>query len=472
MLGDFRYACRQWMKSPVFAAVSILTLAVGVGANTAIFSVVKAVLLNQLPYCDPGRLVKIAESDPDKPIPETIDLTTTFDLRQRSKSFQSMSLFRDGASAIVEQGHPELLDGLRVNYDYFDTLGVQMPLGRGFLPRYKKAEVELNFYDQAMQRLRATPGIESVAMVSTLPLASFNRRGFHVQDRPLANDSEAPSVDAYSVSPDYFHVMRIPLKRGRLFTVDDRTGSLGVALISESCAQTLFPHEDPIGMHIQLGGRHNDKPWMTIVGIVGDIRQYGFDRPSNMEAYVPIAQNNQFGYSLVARTDGDPLRFEQTVRQAFLSVDNTQPIYRVLPLEDYVAESQAARRFTLLLLGIFGAVALILAAMGIYGVISYAVSLRTRELGIRMALGAARNDVVGMVLRQGLRLISLGLVSGFAASILLTQFLSSLLFQVRPADGATLLIVTLTLAAVALMANYFPARRASRVDPIVALRCE
>ncbi len=615
MFRDFRYTLRQFKRAPGFATVAILTLALGVGANTAIFSVVKAVLLNRLPYGDPDRLVKVAESDPDTPLPETIDFTTTHDLRQRSHLFQSISLYRDGAGAIVEQGQPELLDGMRVGYDYFDTLGINMHLGRGFLPnedqpsthyeavlsyglwlrrfggdasiigrtvrlsdqsykivgvlpanfhpvlrsdqsvapeiymplgydlklpmacrgcqhlqaigrlkpgvsveqaraelntilreivrehpkdydsktviavmplrdfvvgrvtsalwillgavvmvlliacanvahlalaratgrsremavrtalgagrarlarqllsesvllaliggvagvglaywgtaalaslgpkelpraneiridlpvllfalatsvgtgllfgvapalrtsqidpndalkdagrategrsrhgyrsvlvtvevalafvlvmgagllgksllrllnvdpgydphnvltagvyvygdRYQKAEAELNFYDQAMRRLRATPGIESVAMVSTLPLASFDRRGFHIQDRPLANDSEAPSADAYSVSPDYFRVLRIPLKRGRSFTDADRAGAPLVALISESCARTMFPNQDAIGKHIQLGGRHDDKEWATIVGIVGDVRQYGFDRPS------------------------------------------------------------------------------------------------------------------------------------------------------------------------------------------------
>ena len=808
MLGDFRYAFRQLRKSPVFAVVAVLTLALGVGgANTAIFSVVKAVLLNQLPYRDPERLVKIAESDPDTPLPETVDFTTTSDLRTRSHSFESMSLFRDGAGAIVEQGQPELLQGMRVGYDYFDTLGVKMHLGRAFLPdedqpetryeailtyglwlrrfggdpsivgrtvrlsdrsftvvgvlpaafhplvradrsivpeiymplgydlkqpfacrgcqhlqligrlkpgvsveqaraelntilrdvvrehstdydqrtvirvmplrdymvgrvttalwvllgavcmvlliacanvahlslaratgraremavraalgagrtrlirqllseslllaliggvagvvlawwgtaalgglspkelpraqeirvdapvllfalgasiltgllfgiapalrasrtdpnealkdagrategrsryayrnvlvtlelalafvlvmgagllgksllqllnvnpgydphnvltagvyvygeRYQKPEAELNYYDQVMQRLRATPGIESVAMVSTLPLASADRRGFHIQDRPLANESEAPSPDTYSVTPDYFRVMKIPLKRGRLFTAGDRLGAPHVALISESCARSVFPNEDPIGKHIQLGGRDDSKEWLTIVGIVGDVRQYGFDRPSTMEAYVAQAQDLRFGFNLVARTTGDPRRMEATVRQAFLSVDHTQPVFQVQPLEDYVAESQAARRFTLMLLGLFGGLALLLAAVGIYGVISYAVSLRTRELGIRMALGAARQDVLRLVLRQGVPLISLGLVLGFVASVFLTRFLSSLLFQVRPVDLVTSLAVTFTLAAVALLANFLPARRASMVDPNVALRCE
>lgn len=160
------------------------------------------------------------------------------------------------------------------------------------------------------------------------------------------------------------------------------------------------------------------------------------------------------------------------MRQAFLTVDNTQPLYEVRPLEDYVAESQAARRFTLLLLGLLGALALALAAVGIYGVISYAVSLRTRELGIRMALGAERRNVITMVLRQGFTLVAAGLAAGFACSLLLTRFLASLLFQVRPADLTIALAVTLTLAAVALLANFLPARRASRVDPMVALRYE
>ncbi len=338
--------------------------------------------------------------------------------------------------------------------------------------RYNKPEAELNFYDEVMQRLRATPGIESVAMASNMPLVDFDRAGFHIQDRPLGNNAQAPSADRYSVSPDYFQVLRIPLKRGRLFNDNDRRGAPLVAVISESCARTMFPNEDAIGKHIQLGGRHDDKEWMTIVGIVGDIRQYGLDRPSNMEAYVSLAQDMSFGFNLAARTSGDPRQMEQTVRQAIMSVDNTQPIFHVEPLENYVAQSLAARRFTLMLLGLFCGLALLLAAVGIYGVISYAVSLRTRELGIRMALGAARQDVLRMVLQQGLLLVIVGLAVGFAASLALTRFLTSLLFEVRPADQMTSVVVTLTLAAVALLANYLPARRASKVDPMVALRYE
>jgi len=323
-----------------------------------------------------------------------------------------------------------------------------------------------------MERLRATAGVDSVAMTSVLPLESFDRRGFQIQDRRLANESDAPMADTYSVSPDYFRVMRIALKRGRLFTEQDVPGTPPVALISESCARAQFPGQDPIGRHIQLGGRHDDKPWLTIVGVVGDIRQYALDRPSNMEAYIAQAQDLTFGYRLVARTGIDPRRLERAVRDAFLRVDKTQPVFHVQPMVTYVAASLAERTFTLALLGLFGGLALALAAVGIYGVVSYAVTLRTREVGIRMALGAERRDVLAMVLRQGLGLIGLGLAAGFAASLALTRFLASLLFEVRPTDIATSAAVALVLAAVALAASYLPAWRASKVDPMIALRYE
>jgi putative ABC transport system permease protein len=804
---DICYGARMLRKNPGFTTVAVLTLALGIGANTAIFSVVYAVLLKQLPYPEPDRLISIAETDPDTPNPITVDFTTTYDLRARSQSFQSMSLYRSGGGAIVENGEPERLIGLRVNYDFFDTLGVKVVLGRTFRPeedrpdtrheailthelwarrfgadpqilgrtihlsdsaftvvgvlpssfraqtipntqdlpeiftplgydladpsacrgcqhlhlvarlkpgvplgrakaelnavmrgivrehpneyardtsvimeplrerivgrvgtalwvllgavgfvlliacsnvanlmlaratgrtreialraalgasrwrlgcqllteslllslaggaagvllawwgtsmlaslgpaqiprvdeirmdatvlvfglgaslltgvlfglgpamrasrvdlnealkdagkttagrsrhgirnalvtveialafvlvvgaglmaktfirltnvnpgydphnvltlstyvygeRYKKPEAELGYYRQVMERLQAIPGIEGVAMTSTLPLGNFDRRGFHIQDRRLANESDAPSPDAYSVSPAYFQVMKIPLKRGRPFTGEDGPTSPHVALISESCARSQFPGEDPVGKHIQLGGRHEDKPWLTIVGVVGDVRQYALDRPPVMEAYIAQAQDLSFGYNLVARTTGDPRQMEQAVRAAFLEVDKTQPIFFVKPMEDYVAASLADRTFTLALLALFGVMALALAAIGIYGVISYVVNQRTREVGIRIALGAERRDVLTMVLRQGLTLVGLGLGVGFAASLVLTRLLASLLFEVRPTDLGTSLAVALVLATVALIASYLPARRAASVDPMIALRYE
>jgi len=338
--------------------------------------------------------------------------------------------------------------------------------------RYAKPEQELNYYREVFGRLRATPGIDSMAMVSTLPLASFDSTALFVQEKPLANPNQPPYVDRYSITPDYFRVMRIPLQRGRAFTDQDRAGAPLVAIISESCARTLFAGEDPVGKHIQMGGFDPSKNWMTVVGVAGDVRQYSLDRAPTMAAYLPQAQNTDFSYMFVARTAGDPRAMEQPVRDAFLAVDKTQPVYDVEPMDDYLRSSLAQRTFTLVLLGSFAALALGLAAIGIYGVISYAVSLRTREIGLRMALGARWTDVIGMILKQGLALTAAGLAAGFAASLALMRFLSSLLYEVRPTDLATSTGVAGVLMLVALVACYVPARRAAKVDPMVALRYE
>ncbi|HEV2687008.1 MAG TPA: ABC transporter permease [Bryobacteraceae bacterium] len=806
-IQDIRYGLRSLRKSLAFTAVAVVTLALGIGANTAIFSVVKAVLLNQLPYGQPERLVALGEADAGETRPETVGFTTAYDWRRLSHSFESMSLYRDGGGAIVERGEAELVRGLRVNYDFFETLGVRMQLGRTFLPeedrpdrrfelilshglwvrrfggdpnvvgrvirlnegsytvvgvlsegfrpldspgngelpeiysplgydlaqpfacrdcqhlhliarmkpgvdprqaqadlntimaslkrqypesypptaavsleplhdyivgrvsvalwvllgavglvlliacanvaslmlaratsrvkeialrsalgaargrlirqllteslllalagglagvllawwgtaalatlgpkeiprvheihmdpaillfglaaslftgvlfglapalrlsradlndalkdlnkstdrrsrhglrnvlvigelalafvlvvsaallgksflhllnvnpgfdpqnvltlrtyvygaRYRQPDAELGYYNRAMERMRAIPGVESAGMTSNLPLIDADRYGFHIRDRHLRVVSEAPSVDTYSVSTDYFRVMRIPLKRGRLFMDQDTPTAPKVALISESCARQEFPNEDPIGKQIQLGGRRDDQPWTTIVGIVGDVRHYGLDQVPNMAAYVPQPQNLNFNFSLVARTNIDPHRVESAARAAFQAVDGTLPVQRVQSMEDYLASSLAQRRFTLALIGLFGAFALTLAAVGIYGLISYAVTLRTRELGIRMAFGARRRDVLAMVMRQSLTLVGMGLATGFAAALALTRLLKSLLFEVRPADPATWVIVAAALAVVALAATYLPARRAASVDPMVALRYE
>jgi putative ABC transport system permease protein len=804
--GDLRYAFRVLRKSPSFAFTAVVTLALGIGANTAIFSAVKAVLLNQLPYRDPARLVKLGEADSGETTASTIGYATAYDWRRLSHSFESMSLYRTAAGAIVERGEPELLNGLRVNYDFFDTLGIRMQIGRAFLAeedrpdrrfevilahglwmrrfggdpnilgrvirlsdasftvvgvlpagfrpleiegfsnpeifeplgyaltdrfacrdcqhlqliarlkpgvpaerahaeldaimadlvrhypgsyppqakvafeplrdhlvgsvstalwvlmgavgfvlliacvnvanlmlaraagrakemalraalgaargrlirqllteslllalaggiagvllgwwctsrlaaiapremprlneihmdamvlcfalaaslftgvlfglmpalrtagadandalkesgkstdsrsrrslrdllvmgelalafvlavgagllgksllrlmnvdpgfdphnvltlktyvygaRYHKPEAELGYYEQVFSRLRATPGIESVAMTSLLPMDSFDRSGFHIRDRRPTHDSEDPSAARNSVTPDYFRVMRIPLKRGRVFTDHDTAAAPLVAVINEACARDRFPDRDAIGQQIQLGGRDDAKPWMTIVGIVGDVHQDGLDAAASIAAYIPQAQDLSFGYALLARTTTDPRGLERTVRAAFLAVDPTQPVFQVQPLESYLASSLAQRRFTLALLALFGGLALALAAVGIYGVVSCAVTSRTREMGIRMALGAERRDVLAMVLRQAARLAFAGLAAGIAASLALTRFLASLLFEVRTTDMATLGLIAALLAAVALAASYLPARRAASVDPTVALRYE
>ena len=309
-------------------------------------------------------------------------------------------------------------------------------------------------------------------MTSALPLIDFDRYGFHIRDRRLSNESNAPSADTYSVSPGYFTVMKIPLKRGRLFDSGDRADAPRVALISEGCAREQFPNQNPIGKQIQLGGRDEGKAWITIVGVVGDVRQYGLDIAPRMAAYIVQAQNLSFGYSLVARTKADPLQMERAARAAFLAADPTLPVYEVRSMKSYLASSLAQRSFTLVLSALFGALALVLAAVGVYSVISYGVMRRTREIGIRMALGADRRDALAAVLWQGAALVAMGLAIGFAVSLALTRILSSLLFDVQPLDQAATAAVGVLLAGIAVAASYFPARRAANVDPIVALRNE
>jgi putative ABC transport system permease protein len=266
--------------------------------------------------------------------------------------------------------------------------------------------------------------------------------------------------------------MRIPLKRGRMLSEADDANAPRVALVSESTARLVFPGEDPIGRHVQFGGRDEKQPWATIVGVVGDVQQYGLDQTRTPQSYAPQAQDVSFGYSLFVRTTRSAASLEPEVRAVFRGIDKTQPVQPLVPLETYLRGSLAERRFTLALLAGMGALGLLMAAVGAYGVVSYAVSLRTREVGIRMALGAQSAELLAMVMRQGLWLAAAGLGVGYAASLVLTRFLSSLLFEVHSMDPAAFLAVAALLAAVVLAATWLPARRATRVDPLVALRHE
>jgi putative ABC transport system permease protein len=789
-LQDVRYAARSLRKSPGFAAAAILTLALGIGVNTAIFSVVRAVLLDPLPYAQPDHLITIATTARGKPDQADLDYTIAYDWRDHNRSFSSLSSYRDGLGVLVVDGDVEMLRGLRVSYDFFDTLGVKMELGRtfrreedrpnqrsviilshnlwlrrfgadphiigrvlqlseahplvvgvlpagfdpllkatseltpemylplglgpgvtccrpvrvvarlkpgitigqardevtaltrrfaqqqgvpdwqeagasivplrqrlfgrvtaalwatlgaaclvlliacanvaslvmargagrtkemaaraavgasrvrlaaqlltenllvalagglagvllafaathtlvslappqilrlqhtridisvllfglaasvltgfifGLAPALRASRVDLNqalkaegnsgagrsrapfqnglavtelalafvlvmgaslmlktfirlwnvnlgfdphnvltlttnvwtyrsangqpgYYQQVLDSLRATPGVESAAFTSTIPMDQIDRLPLLIRGRPIQDPTQAPLIEVSSVTPDFFHVMRIPLKRGRLFTEHDSSQGLPVVVISESCERTQFAGEDPIGQHIMLG---------EIVGIVGDVRLDSLDRDPAMQAYVPHQMSNIA--RLVARTTGDPYRMEGVIRNVFLSVDKRQPVYHVKALEDYVSGTIAERSFTVGLMGLFGGLALILGAIGIYGVTSYSVSRRTREIGIRMALGAEYGDVVAAVLRQALTPITAGLALGLVASLALNRLLVSLLFEVGFTDRTTAAEVASLLALVAIVATYLPARRAATVDPMAALRCD
>jgi putative ABC transport system permease protein len=341
--------------------------------------------------------------------------------------------------------------------------------------RYSDDKPLIQMEREVLNRVRSLPGVQSVAISDLLPgsgaVGNWDQRGFIIQDRRIP-DPEVPSVDAFFVSPEYIRTMRIPILRGRDFTAADANSPAPVALISESTARQIFPGEDPLGRHIQLGSRHDDKPWATIVGIVGDVHQYGLDSSATPQTYLLYSYMTFSGPSLVIRSSVGLESLMNAVRAQIWGLDKNVPISTPLVMDDYLARSLAQRRFTSSLLAGFGALALFLAAVGIYGVMSYTVAQRTNEIGIRMALGAQSRDILNLVSREGMLRAAAGLLLGLAISAALTRLLASQLFSVSPLDPFTFAAGLLLLCAVAFAACYVPARRATRVDPLQALRYE
>jgi len=338
--------------------------------------------------------------------------------------------------------------------------------------RYATPAAALGYYRQVVEGVRAVPGVLSAGMISNVPLSHTEPMRLRVEGRPSLSDSEAPSADIFWASPDYFRVLKIPLKRGRFFTDQDGPGQPPAAIVSESFVKVNFAGSQAIGRRVQLGPQQDRGPWFTIVGIVGDVRQNGLDHEPDEAVYVPQAVDPDHYTRLVVRTAGDPMNFERPIRAAIREIDPLQPVFHVQPMDYYVASFLAHRSFTLTMIGLFGSMALVLAAVGIYGVISYTAGLRTREVGIRMALGAERLAILRMILRDVIVLLAWGLSAGFLSALVLTRFLSHMLFEVGRTDVTTSASVALVLAFVALCAGYVPALRAARVDPAQALRSE
>ncbi len=340
-------------------------------------------------------------------------------------------------------------------------------------PRYDEAAAVRRHYDDVVARVRALPGVAAAAMTSQIPLGgNYDGYGFHAEGKMAANPEQDPSAQRFAVSPGYLDAMRIPLVRGRDLAATDVAGSPQVMLVGQTTAERVWPGEDPVGKRVKLGG--TDGPWWTVVGVAGDVRHTRLDEPPAMQMYVPHAQwpfaDSQM--VVVVRTLGPTGELGAAVEKAVRSVDPAEPISHAMALDDLVARSVAQRRLSLALLAAFAAVALLLSAIGIYGVTSYAVAQRTRELGIRLALGARPRQLVAAQLRQGLVLALGGIAAGVAAALVLTRFLGSLLYGVSATDPATFAGVALLLAAVATAASYIPARRVTRVDPTLALRAE
>ena len=288
-----------------------------------------------------------------------------------------------------------------------------------------------------------------------------------------ARSRAAKSVDLYITTPDYLRAMAIRLVKGRALDDHDADTAPLVALINETMAASLWPDQDPIGKRIKFpGSERNPQPWRTVVGVVGDVKQYGLDRREPMQIYLPEAQYPTQFMTLVAHTSSDPRGALAAVRNEIHEMDKDQAIYNIVTLDELLADSISLRRFSMVLLMIFAGVALTLAAVGIYGVISYAVTQRTHEIGVRMALGASRRDILRLVVREGMALALTGVGAGLVATFALTHLLTSLLYGISATDPLTFAAISLVLTGVALGACFVPARRATRVDPMVALRYE
>lgn len=340
--------------------------------------------------------------------------------------------------------------------------------------KYGKPEQQTAFVDSLVERLQALPGVQATGVTQAMPLIGDYVLAFAIEGRPELPPSDWPSTNYYAVTPEYFRAMGIRLIRGRVFTTRDDARAPRVAVINETLARQFFPNEDPIGHRINIP---NDAPgtppvWREIVGIVADIKQYGVDKETTSQSYEPFAQSPFDSLNIVLRTSGSPAAMLSALRPAVYAVDKDQPIGSIRPLEEIMAEKISQQRFAMMLLSVFSIVALVIAAVGIYGVMAYSVVQRTGEIGIRMALGAQTRDVLRLVLTQAGKLVGIGLLAGLVTTFATSRAMASILFRTSAHDPLTLTSITILLAGVALVACLLPARRATKVNPIEALRVE
>jgi len=342
-------------------------------------------------------------------------------------------------------------------------------------PNYQTAEPIIAFHDQLLAKIKALPGVQSVATRYHLPLApddGYANLSFAIEGR-LPDPANRPTAFYNTVSPDYFHTLEIPVLKGRPFDEHDVMKARNVIIINETLARRYFPGEDPTGKRLTLNDQNpKEEDWATIVGVVKDTKPRTLASPPVAEMYLPFAQQSGRSMALMIRTTSKPGRLAAAVRREVQALDRNQPVHSVRTLEIVLSAAVATPRFRASLLGVFAVVALMLAMVGIYGVMSYAVTQRTHEIGIRLALGARSSDVLKLVVGQGLALALAGVVIGLGASFALTRVMSKLLFGVSPTDPLTFAVIALLLTGVALAACYVPARRAMKVDPLVALRYE
>ena len=341
--------------------------------------------------------------------------------------------------------------------------------------QYDKDPAVIAFWQQTLDRVRALPGVESAAVGTAIPLTEdHSRTDITVEGMPLPRRGSHPHPDIHIVSPDYEETLGIRLLRGRGVTRADQENLPRVAMVNSTAAQRLYAGADPIGKRFTFGnaGPGGKPEWVTIVGVVADTKMYGLANPARLEVYLPFRQAASNRMALLVKSRQEQTGLVSAIRGIVRSIDKEQPIFRIATMQEVVKASVSTRRITLILLGLFSGLALVLAGIGIYGVISYSVAQRSREIGIRVALGARRGDVMRLVLTQGGKISAAGIVIGSAASLGLTRLMAKLLYSVSAVDPATFAVVAFVLALIAMVASYIPARRTLRVDQLIALRQE
>jgi putative ABC transport system permease protein len=340
--------------------------------------------------------------------------------------------------------------------------------------KYETEASVIAFYDQLLDRIKSLPGVRSAAIRTYIPIAAsegYANRSFFIEGR-LTSLADRPTAFYNCVSPDFFHTMEIPILKGRPFNKQDVKNGQNVIIINETLARRDFPGENPIGKRMTYKANPKEGDWATVVGIVKDTKPRALDGEPVAEMYVPFAQQPDSSMAFIIRTTSKPEGIIAAVRQTVQSLDKYQPVSGVRTLESVMSEAVAKPRFRTFLLGVFAVVALILAMVGIYGVMSYSVTQRTHEIGIRVALGAQGSDVLKLVIGYGMALAFVGVGIGLVASFALTRVMSQFLFGINPTDPLTFTVIVLLLSGVALLACCLPARRAMKIDPIIALRCE
>jgi putative ABC transport system permease protein len=351
--------------------------------------------------------------------------------------------------------------------DNLMTMNIVLPAAK-----YKDEPQRAAFYSELVRRVNALPGVESAAAISHLPLAGSNSSDdFLIEGLPEPPPGQEFEGRYRVCTPDYFRTMGISVVKGRAFTDQDKAGAPPVIIVNETLARKYWPNQDPIGKRMRFYGPIEKHPWIQVVGVVKDVK-HDLSLPVTPDYYLPHAQDSWQSMVLVAKTKVEPAAMAAPIRQQVWSLDRDQPVFDVYTMNEVRSISLALYSFSSIMLSIFAGVALLLAAIGIYGVMSYAVTQRTQEIGIRMALGARVMDVLKLVVRNGMALALIGVAVGLAGAYALTRLLASLLVGVTPTDAVTFSTVTLGLLLIALLACYIPARRATKVDPMVALRYE